>query len=66
MTDFLFLLALYADRLAIAGGEDGGVEFNKAIGITVAHLGADAGGSGVVGTCLGKENGIVAEGVGVR
>ena len=34
MTDFLFLLALYADRLAIAGGEDGGVEFNKAIGIT--------------------------------
>ena len=61
----VIVVHLSADHQPEVGCEDGGVEFDKAVRIAVAHLVGDAGGSGVVAAYLGKENGIVLEGVGV-
>ena len=61
----VLIIHLSADHQPEVWGEDGGVEFDKSVGIAVTHLVAVVRGSGVVAANLGKEDGIVVEGVGV-
>ena len=62
----VLIIHLSTDHQPKIGGEDGGIEFDKAVGITVTHLETIIERPGVVASHLSKENRIILEGVGVR
>ena len=61
----VFVVHLCTKHQPEVTSEERRVELNEAVRIGITDMRAVAGGSGVVGTYLGKEYGIVVEGVGV-